>query len=110
MSECHAPETYYSTRMYRIKGINTPVRCTHCGRAHVRGEAINPEMLPMGTGRRLSPWFPHIYRPHLPGYYECRFRSTEPRPVRLYWDGSRFLYDGQPVRMRDFMGYRGNWA
>lgn len=109
MTACNAPETLYSKRMWKEKGVNTPVRCKHCGRPHVRGEPISPEMLPLGHGVKLSPWYPHMYRPHLQGYYNCRFRSIEPQVVQLWWDGVRFTHGGRKVRMGDFLGYQGSW-
>lgn len=91
-----------------------PVRCQGCGAVHTTRhgecELIGPAMLPVAPELRLGPWRPHSTRPVRVGWYDCRFTDTEPRRLRLWWDGRNFTHDGQPVLMRTFMGWRGSYA
>lgn len=108
---CSEPlaHSYYADMMHR-RGINVPVRCVRCGRPHVRGEAIQPPMMPFDRPGRVSPWQLPCYRPFLVGPYACRFRSTEPNVLILHWNGQRFTHEGRNVSMLDFMGWRGVWT
>ena len=114
MSDCqqcgHAlPHSSYADLRWKRDQVNIPVRCVRCGMPHVRGERLQPLMLPVDRAGRTSPWQGHHTRPPKQGMYECRFRSIEPQVSTLYWNGSRFVYQGQVVSMRDFMGWRGRW-
>lgn len=114
MSDCQdcdqqLPTSSYADLRWKRDQVNIPMRCKKCGAPHVRGERIGPAMREVGDGSRLSPWRPHNTRPPYPGWWECRFRSIEPQTTTLYWNGTRFVHQGQVVSMRDFMGWRGTW-
>lgn len=89
------------------------IRCGRCGAVHHSdGTVISPKMIAVPTDGywRASPWMlPHT-RPLELGNYECRFSDTEPTLLVLQWDGARFTYQGQRVRMATFMTWRGQWA
>ena len=93
------------------KGRVVPVRCRRCGTVHSSydGSRISPVMDPLERGRRLSPWMLGWTRPLIPGTYECRFRCIEPVTIYLYWNGKRFTFNNEAVRMRTFLTWRGIW-
>ena len=56
----------------------------------------------------LSKWMLPWTRPVKPGNYHVRFRHLEPGVFVARWDGVCFRApDGQRVRMRDFLTWRG---
>lgn len=90
-----------------------PCRCQRCGTVHgvMEGEVevISPFPLPVGEGVKRMPWMLPQTRPIKLGIYEVRFRSTEPRVLRLYWCGRYFRHEGKRVDMSDFLSWRGDW-
>lgn len=116
MTDCNycgtaIPLSFYAKLRKDRDGVNVAVRCPRCGTPHVDGEAIQPQVLPLQPGLqyRYSPWQLHMYRPVREGFYECRFREIEPQVTLLYWNGARFVYRGELVSMRGFLGWRGQW-
>ena len=56
----------------------------------------------------VSKWMPTETRPIEQGFYDCRFRHTEPRVFRLYWNGVTFITGkGQRVALHNFLTWRG---
>lgn len=68
-------------------------------------------MLPADTPRDpdypLSKWMPTQTRPVLPGWYDCRFRTTGDCVLRLWWNGMWFAASGKRVVMDEFLTWRG---
>lgn len=98
------------------KSIKT-VSCHRCGETYFCNDDLPPRkfypalsMHPIDTaGGVPSKWMPTTTRPVRPGNYECRFRSTEPAHVQLYWTGVMFAVPStkERVQMRDFLSWRG---
>lgn len=61
-----------------------------------------------GSDYPLSIWMLPWTRPVRQGFYDCRFRHTEPNVIRLWWNGVSFTTaDGQRVSMTQFLTWRG---
>lgn len=87
-------------------------RCERCGTPHAlpAGEALGPDVRPLATTPRHTPWFPVEYEPLLPGLYECEFH-VEGLPCRvvLHWLGGAWTWGLAPVSTEHLVHWRGSW-
>lgn len=86
-------------------------RCRRCGAVYSLKDGdpsrISPDMLPLGSEGKASPWMLPYHRPTIAGTYECRFSCGD---LLLHWDGRCFRHAGQRVQMRTLRTWRGVWA
>lgn len=65
----------------------------------------------VGELAAVSKWMPTRSRPVRPGWYDCRFRTTEPHVLRLQWDGKHwYSAANERVDTRQFLSWRGMLA
>lgn len=104
----------------RIPVVVTTVSCKRCGDTlfvndgPVRRVYPALHMLPIDTKHTNGPEYPPSKwmlpwtRPVVNGWYDCRFRNTEPHVLRLWWNGRTFTTGkGEPVNCSFLLTWRG---
>ena len=111
--KCAYCGTLQSLSLYIQRTMATravPEHCCKCGASHSfpSGDVINPPMVGVTPGCRVSPWMLPKYRPVHEGVYECRFGDLV---LMLRWDGRVFVdANGASVALRTLSTWRGAWA
>jgi hypothetical protein len=97
-----------STWFYSIKPYSR--RCPLCHAYHIvrdrKLELCGPQDVPYTPVGRIGIWHPASTRPALPGRYQVRLRPHDASVIAEF-DGRVFWWDGQMVKSRLVMSWRG---